>query len=370
MTEVSRKQIERPRFLPGLGRPKGLHPETNRLGTTTWYYREGHGQRVPMKDARGEWLEFGSNAFCDLYKTLRFGKPGVAPVKASLDRKDEASLGWLIGKFRASKEWPVKKATEASYNTVLRRVEEKNGAEPFRTITARTIASTRDEIAKTAPAVANRFVSVMSVIGKWAASQEVRLIDANWAAGVTKVATTTVHHEMWTPDDREQFCAHWQSGSKERLAYALLFGTGQRRSDVVRMGPKSLTKDREVMMLTQVKTDKEVGIPMSHEWMDLNAEIAAARVVGSETFLVGPRGNPMSADDFGKWFSNAAAEAGLKGHTAHGLRRAASARAVEEGYTAGQLQGVFGYTLQQAEDYIKEFSRETVARGLIRRKVA
>jgi integrase len=366
---TDRKQIERPRFLPGLGRPKGLHPETNRLGATTWYYREGHGPRTPMKDARGEWLEFGSNAFCDLYKTLRFGRP-CAPVKA-LDRKDETSIGWLIGKFRASKEWPVKKkATEASYNTILRRVEEKHGGEPFRSITARTIAMTRDEIAKTAPAMANRFVSVMSVVFKWAASPEVRLIDANPVAGVTKVATTTVHHEMWTPEDRERFCARWESGSKERLAYALLFGTGQRRSDVVRMGPKSLTKDREVMQLTQVKTEKPVAIPMAHQWMDINAEIAAARVVGAETFVVGPRGNPMSADDFGKWFSAAAVEAGLKGHTAHGLRRSASACAVEAGYTAGQLQGVFGYTLQQAEDYIKEFSRETVARGLIRRPKA
>ena len=361
---TDRTQIERPRFLPGLGRPKGLHPETNRLGATTWYYREGHGARTPMK-ANGEWLEFGSNAFCDLYKTLRFGRPG-AVVKV-IDRKDEASIGWLIGKFRASKEWPVKKATENSYNTILRRVEEKHGAEPFRNITARTIAQTRDEIAKTAPAVANRFVSVMSVIGKWAASSEVGLLDANWAAGVTKVETTTVHHEMWTEDDRAKFCAYWADGSKERLAYALLFGTGQRRSDVVLMGPKSLTKDREVMMLTQVKTGKDVGIPMAHEWMDINAEIAAARVVGAETFIVGPRGNPMSADDFGKWFSNAATEAGLPDHTAHGLRRAASAAAVEAGYTAGQLQGMFGYTLQQAEDYIKEFSRETVARGLIRR---
>jgi integrase len=367
---TDRTQIERPRYLPGLGRPIGLSPETDYRGNTgRWYYREGHGPRTPMRDENG-WLEFGTPKFCELYRRLRFGGGAVpAPVKA-IDRKDEKSIGWLLGEFRAGKEWPVKKATAANYNSILRHIEEKFGAEPFSSISARTIANARDEIAKTAPSMANRFVSVISVIGKWAASPEKRLIDANWAAGVTKVDTTTVHHTMWTEDDRAKFCAHWPQGSRERLAYALLYGTGQRRSDVVLMGPKSLTKDREVMMLTQVKTGSEVGIPMSHEWMDINAEIAAARVVGAETFIVGPRGKPMSSDDFGKWFSQAATDAGLPNHTAHGLRRSASAEAVHAGYTAPQLQGMFGYTLQQAEDYIAEFSREKNARKLIRKPKA
>jgi integrase len=323
-----------------------------------------------MRDASGRWLEWGSPAFCELYKALRFGRAApaiVADKVARLDRKDENSLAWLIGKFRASKEWPTKKSTAANYNSIFNRIEAKNGHKPYRDVTAKAIADYRDEIAETAPTSANKFVSVLRVMFAWAASKEAGpLVDANPAVGVTMVEIDEEHHPMWTDEDRAKFEKHWARGTRERLAFALLYATGQRRSDVVLMGPKSLTRDGKVMNLVQVKTGKPVAIPMPTKWApELKAEIAAARVTGADTFIVGDAGKPMTADHFGRWFGAAAKAAGLADRTAHGLRRSASASAVEAGYTAGQLCTVFGYTLAQAEAYIKEFSREKVARALL-----
>ena len=376
----SRKQIDRPKFLPGLGRPVGLSPETDFRGNTgRWVYRIGHGKRIPMRDANGRWLEWGSPAFCELYRKLHLGGTApAAPIAKAVGRADESSLGWLIGQFRASKRWPTRKHTATNYNSVLNRIEARHGGEPFRGITSKTIATTRDTIAdigwnekkmEPSPTMANKFVSVMRVLFAWAASKEAgALVDVNPAVGVSNVEVDTEHHTMWTDDHRKQFTTYWPRGSQQHLAYALLYGSGQRRSDVVLMGPRHLTKDGEVMSLVQVKTATPVSIPMESEWMNLKAEIAAAKVIGAETFIVGQNGQSRSPDDFGRWFGAAAKEAGLDGLTAHGLRRSASAAAVEAGYTGGQMQTQFGYTLQQAEDYIKEFSREKVARGLIRKK--
>jgi site-specific recombinase XerD len=361
---ASRKQIERPHFLPGLGRPRGLHPETNRFGVTTWYYREGHGARTPMKDARGEWMTFGTPAFCARYKSLIHGG-GVAP-RPVIERKDKNSIGWLIGEFRASLKWTeltAKQATLNSYNSILRHVEEKFGSEAFLDVDASTIQNAHDEIARKTPAKARRFVSVMNVLFAWAKRHG--HVEINPAVGIEKVKVKSQPHLTWSKDDRAKFCAYWAAGTRERLAYALLFGTGQRRSDVVLMGPKSLSPDRAVMNLTQVKTGARVSIPMSHEWMDINAEIAAAHVVGVETFIVGRSGKPMSSDDFGKWFSNAATKAGLPDHTAHGLRRSAEVEAIYAGRSAGQLKSMFGHTLEEADKYISDLNHEKVARGLI-----
>jgi integrase len=42
----------------------------------------------------------------------------------------------------------------------------------------------------------------------------------------------------WTVSEIEQFERHHPIGSRARLAFALLLYTGQRRGDVIRMGPQ------------------------------------------------------------------------------------------------------------------------------------
>ena len=49
-------------------------------------------------------------------------------------------------------------------------------------------------------------------------------------------------------------------GSRARLAFALLLHTGQRRSDVIRMGRQHVRDD--VLQVRQVKTGTELMIPL------------------------------------------------------------------------------------------------------------
>src|SRR5215467_2629605 len=62
-----------------------------------------------------------------------------------------------------------------------------------------------------------------------------------------------------TEDEIAKFEAHHPVGSKPRLAFALLLYTGQRRSDVVRMGRQHIRDG--VLTVKQQKTGKPLAIP-------------------------------------------------------------------------------------------------------------
>ena len=81
-------------------------------------------------------------------------------------------------------------------------------------------------------------------------------------------------HHTWSEDEIARFEAKHPVGSRERLAFPLLVCTGQRRSDVLRMGRQHIRDG--ILSIKQRKTGVEVDIPV-------HPELAAA--IGSERFL-------------------------------------------------------------------------------------
>jgi integrase len=70
---------------------------------------------------------------------------------------------------------------------------------------------------------------------------------------------TTDGHYIWQISEVEQFISHHKVGSKAVLGMALLLFTGQRRGDVIRMGPQHV-KDGFIN-LRQGKTKSDVAVP-------------------------------------------------------------------------------------------------------------
>src|SRR5262245_51037755 len=99
-------------------------------------------------------------------------------------------------------------------------------------------------------------------------------------------------HHSWTEAEIAQFERHHPSGSRARLAFALLLYTGQRRSDAVRMGHQHLSDG--MIYVRQVKTGREVWIPVH----DALAPIIA-KASSNLTFLLTPHGKPYTAHTFG-----------------------------------------------------------------------
>ena len=141
----------------------------------------------------------------------------------------------------------------------------------------------------------------------------------------------------WTEDEIAQFEHTHPTGSRARLAFALLLYSGQRRSDVVRMGPQHV-KDG-VLHVRQEKTAAQVGVPI-HPAL---REVLDASATGHLNFLVTHRGSPFRPNAFSNWFRKACKAAGLPHCSAHGLRKSAARRLAEAGCTPHEIASITGH---------------------------
>ena len=89
-------------------------------------------------------------------------------------------------------------------------------------------------------------------------------------------------------------------------------------------------------------------------------------MIGTTTFLVSSHGRPFTVADFGNWFRERCDEAGLHHCSAHGVRKAAAARAAENGATTAQLMAMFGWlTMKEAERYTRAAERRRLSRDAV-----
>jgi integrase len=139
---------------------------------------------------------------------------------------------------------------------------------------------------------------------------------------------------IWTREEIEAFQKRHPVGTKARLAMEIAFWTGFRRGDVARFGPKNIKGGRVVAVAG--KTAKDVDVILAP---DLKATIEATST-GGETFLVTTQGNPFTDAGLGNWFRDRCDEAGLPHCSMHGLRKALTTIAAEEGATQQQLKAL------------------------------
>jgi integrase len=160
----------------------------------------------------------------------------------------------------------------------------------------------------------------------------------------------------WTEAEIAQFENRHQVGSRARLALALLLHTGQRRSDVVCMGPQHVRDG--AIHVRQLKTGVALEIPVC---ADL-AEIIAATPAAALVFLTNDRGRPFTAGHFGDWFRRRCDEAGLTHCSAHGLRKAAARRLAESGCTEHEIRAITGHaSLREVVRYTKAADQKRLA---------
>jgi integrase len=144
--------------------------------------------------------------------------------------------------------------------------------------------------------------------------------------------------------------------SETRLAMSLLSHTGQRRSDVVKMGRQHV-KDGW-MDVTQQKTGKKLSIPVVDE---LKAVLDAGPT-GDLTYLVTQYGKPFTSNGFGNWFRRQCDAAGLPQCSAHGLRKAAASGLAEKGCSTHEIMSITGHdSLQEVQRYTKAAEQKQLA---------
>jgi integrase len=186
--------------------------------------------------------------------------------------------------------------------------------------------------------------------------------------GVKRVKAKTAGYKTWSEADIERFEAKYNIGTKAHLAFALLLYTGQRRGDMVRMGPQHI--HRGVLTVDQGKTEggeeAHLEIPVHPH---LRAAIEAAPS-GHLNFLVTAFGKPYSSNGFGNWFRELCDNAGCLNLSAHGLRKAAARRLAEIGCSAHEIAAITGHaTLAEVERYTKAADRKRLARSAMKKLI-
>ena len=168
----------------------------------------------------------------------------------------------------------------------------------------------------------------------------------------------------WGEEQIAIFRQHHALSTRARLAIELLLNTTQRRSDVVRMGPQHIRDG--LLHVRQSKTGQALALPIFPE---LQKAIDAMPSKGRHlTFLMTGSGKPFSPAGFTNWFREVCNEAGLRGFSAHGLRKAGCRRLAEAGCSVHEIAAWSGHrTLSEIADYTRSVEQGAMAREAMRK---
>jgi integrase len=105
---------------------------------------------------------------------------------------------------------------------------------------------------------------VLRALLKHAVDQD--MIDVNPVLGIKKLRSRGDGFHTWTWEEFEQFKARHPADSKARLALYLLYFTGQRRGDVIRMGLLRVNNDE--IAVRQEKNGEQGWITMDPDLVE------------------------------------------------------------------------------------------------------
>lgn len=319
----------------------------DRHGHWRYYLRLPGRKRVALPD------DPGSPAFLAAYQREIAKAEAEAPAAAARNAPD--SLDALAASYYASAAYAgLRASTARNYRRIIEHLRAKHGTKPVTMLDAEGVRVLLAEKAATPWAANHRLRLIRALLGH---AVELGWLAEDPAAKVRRYKTRSAGFRPWSEADIAAFEARWPAGSQERLALYLLLYTGQRRSDVVRMGRQHLVPGG--IEVRQVKTEKRLVIPLHPT---LQAELHR-QPRDKLTFLLTAYGRAFaSGGAFYNWFAEKAREAGLdKGLSPHGLRKACGRRMAEAGCSAHQIMSVLGITLQVAAIYTRDADQQRLA---------
>jgi integrase len=179
------------------------------------------------------------------------------PVVIGASRAKVGTVAATVGMYLASTEFAgLADETRRTRRNILERFREAHGEKRIAAIERKHVQALIDAKAAT-PSAARNLLAVIRLLMQFALDAGIRTDDPT--LGVKRIKIKTDGYATWTEDDIAEFERRHPLGTTPRLALALLLGTGQRRSDVVRMGRQHV--QGEWITVRQSKTGKPLTIP-------------------------------------------------------------------------------------------------------------
>ncbi|WP_343684041.1 tyrosine-type recombinase/integrase [Asticcacaulis sp.] len=331
----------------------------DRHGTVRHYYnRSGFPKTVlPGKP--------GSPEFMAAYQLASGEKPQIVPGKG---RHKTGSFSALLAEYYGSAEFKgVKDLTRKNYRYMLEKFSETRipdtdlicgdvQVKDFRPAHIRRILDSWADKPGLSRNIRLRILKVFS----FAVQRE--YCDANPVREIKAVRPKRKGgFPTWTQEEIALYFKHHAENPKARLAMQLLLSLAVRRSDAHRLGRQHIIENEEGRFLSfrSVKGDKQMTIAIDD---DLQRELDLVPADQIQ-FLVTEYGKPFSAVGFSNKFKAWAVEAGVKGKSAHGIRKAAAVEAAHAGSSAHEVAALHGHNnLREVEIYTAEVEQMRLAK--------
>jgi integrase len=327
-----------------------------RDGVSRYYYRRPGRKNVRLPDLT--YPEFAA--------AYAAAEMDAEPIKIGASRSKAGSVAAVVGAYLGSAAFENQAAeTRRTRRNILERFREQHGDKPFALIGRKHVQAMVDG-KKGTPSAARNFLNTLRALMTFS----VKTMDPPARTDDPTIGVTRAKIEegdgfpMWGEADIAKFEAKHPLGTMARLALALLLCTGQRRSDVVKMGRQHV--EGGMIRVRQQKTGTLLMIPLH---ADLRAAIDAMPPSAHLTFLATTYGKTRTGAGFGTWFRECCDEAGIpKGTSAHGLRKAMCRRLAEAGCSAHEIMAISGHkSLREVERYTKGADQKRMARAAMAR---
>jgi integrase len=319
-------------------------------------YRDQHGkQRVYFRKPGSPSIALPADMESKAFRQAYDAALDAAPREIGADRVKEGSFSALIAAYYKSKAYrDLSESAQRSYRGVLERFRAKYGDMSVRALKREHVVKLLDAMDEK-PGAQTTLRKRLNTLLNFGADRGWR--PDNPMTGMRRKNAESEGFRAWTEEDIAAFETHWPSGTRERLALALLLYTGQRRSDVVGMGRQHVRDGR--IRVKQRKTGKELWIRL-HSCLKTEIDAAPRTQL---TFVQTQYGEPFSDAGFTKWFGEKARAAGLPPRSSpHGLRKAAARRLAEAGCTPHQIMAITGHeNLSEVTLYTAAADQERLA---------
>jgi integrase len=321
-------------------------------GRTYWYFwtgqRDINGKPILVRLPDVSDVEFGRK-YADLLR--------VRTMRHNAKAKGVLDIDGLIRKYEVSPEFiSLAENTKRNYSRYLaaanRLIRGPDGSSPAATsINPRDVVQLRDKLAST-PGAASATVRALGALFAWASRPEYGYVPTNPAARIATFKTKP--HEQWPVELLEEAL----SDTAVQLPVALLYFTGQRIGDVVKMRWNDV-EGGGIRVFAQ-KTKSKLWISLSSEL----AELLDAAPKTSTHILTNAYGRPDSSQALRHRLQ---AWAKARGHKVvpHGLRKNAVSALLEAGCSIAEVQSITRQTLQMIEHYAQGRDQRQIGRGAI-----
>jgi integrase len=318
----------------------------NRNGTIRYYFQR-RGQPLVALPSDPQSVEFA-----EAYRRCM-------EWKGSYEK--EGSFGWLCDQYMDSPEFKSKATAtrNARRRIILAMMNERLdpkfpetfGMERLSTISRRHIEILRDRKARN-PNAGNERLKVLSQIFKLAVARNWR--EDNPVKDAARLSIPRGGHRTATDVDIEAYESFHRDGMAHRCM-VLLKAFGVRVSDLRIIGPQHVRNG--LLVFETVKTGVLCNLTIGE---DARREMEACR---SLVFLTNEHGAAFASDKalsqrVAKWFR----QAGVKGVTAHGVRKWLATKMAENGASEYELMAWFGWRdPKEARPYVEAANRLRLA---------